>query len=117
MGTFTHSITVIGPTGQRRTLDALVDSGSTFSSVPADILGELGVEPRRAVQMRLADGSTHTQKLGRALVQLDGLEEITFVIFGEPESPPVIGAVTLETFLLGIDPAGRRLVPIEGWRV
>jgi len=67
--------------------------------------------------MRLANGATHTQKLGRAVVEIDGLEEITFVIFGEPESPPVIGAVTLETFLLGIDSAGQRLVPVAGWRV
>ena len=64
MGTFTHPITIIGPTGERRAVQALVDNGSTFTSIPADILNELGVEPRREVQMRLADGSRHTQKLG-----------------------------------------------------
>jgi predicted aspartyl protease len=116
MGTFTHPITLIGPEGERQTVEALVDSGSTFTSIPAGVLRQLGVTPRREVELRLADGSSHTQQLGRVLVQLDGIEELTFVIFGEPESTPTIGAVTLETFLLGIDPAGQRLVPVQGWR-
>jgi predicted aspartyl protease len=116
MGTFVHPITIIGPSGERRTVEALVDTGSTFTSIPSDMLAELGIEPRREVRLRLADGTAHTQQLGRALVQLDGLEEITFVVFGEPASPPTIGAVTLETLLLGVDPIGQRLVPVEGWR-
>jgi predicted aspartyl protease len=116
MGTFTHPITLIGPSGERRTVEALVDSGSTFTRLPSSVLQELGVEPRREVSLRLADGSSHVQQLGRVLVQLDGIEEITFVVFGEPESPSTIGAITLETLLLGIDPAGQTLVPVEGWR-
>lgn len=116
MGTFTHPITLIGPGGERRTIEALVDTGSTFTSVPQQVLNELGVEPRREVTLRLADGTSHLQPLGRVLVQLDGIEEITFVVFGEPESPPTIGAVTLETLLLGVDSAGKRLVPVQGWR-
>ena len=116
MGTFTHPITLIGPAGQRRTIDALVDTGSTFTSGPRDVLLDLDVEARREVRLRLADGTSHVQQLGRVLIQLNGVEEVTFVVFGEPESPATIGAVTLETLLLGIDPVGKRLVPIEGWR-
>ena len=116
MGTFTHPLTLIGPDGQRLTIEALVDTGSTFTSLPRSILADLGVEPRRDVRLRLADGTSHVQQLGRVLVQLDGVEELTFVVFGEPDSTPTIGAVTLETLLLGVDPAGQRLVPVEGWR-
>ena len=116
MGTFFYPITLIGPSGRRRTVEALVDTGATFTSVPADILEELGVEPRRQVNLRLADGSTHTQPLGRVVAELDETEEITFVIFGDPGSPSTIGAVTLETFLLGVDPAGKRLVPVAAWQ-
>jgi predicted aspartyl protease len=116
MGTFFHPLTLIGPDGQRRTVECLVDTGSTFTSVPADVLQDLGVEPRREVRLRLADGRSHTQRLGRVTVQLDGVEEVTFVVFGEPHSPPTIGAVTLETLLLGIDPISQKLVPVEGWQ-
>jgi len=38
------------------------------------------------------------------------------VVFGATGSPPTIGAVTLEGFLLGVDPVEKRLVPVEGWQ-
>jgi predicted aspartyl protease len=116
VGTFFYPITLIGPSGERQTLEGLVDSGSTFTSIPRGVLETLGVEPRREVRLRLADGSSHTQQLGRVMIQLDGVEELTFVTFGEEGSPPTIGAVTLETLLLGVDPVTQRLVPIEGWQ-
>ena len=116
MGTFTYPITLIGSNGERRTIDALVDSGSTFTSIPRGILLDLGVEARREVKLRLADGTSQAQQLGRVMIQLYGVEEITFVVFGEPESPATIGVVTLETLLLGIDPVDQKLIPIEGWR-
>lgn len=116
MGAFAHPLTLIAASGERRTVEALVDTGATFTSVPGNILRELGVEPRREVRLRLADGRSHAQQLGRVLIQLDGVEEVTFVVFGDPESPATIGAVTLETLLLGVDPVTKRLVPVEGWQ-
>jgi hypothetical protein len=50
-------------------------------------------------------------------VELDGLEGPTYVVFGESGSPPAIGAVTLEAFLLGVDPVAHRLVPVDGWQL
>ena len=67
--------------------------------------------------MRLADGRAHLQELGYVTVELDGEEGPTYVVFGEPGSPPSIGAITLEAFLLGVDPVAQRLVPVEGWQV
>jgi len=51
------------------------------------------------------------------MVNLDDLEGPTYVIFGTNGAPPTIGAVTLEGFLLGVDPAGQRLVPVDAWQV
>jgi len=50
------------------------------------------------------------------LVELDGLEGPTYVVFGTNGSPPAIGAVTLEGFLLGVDPVAQSLVPVDGWQ-
>jgi predicted aspartyl protease len=116
MGTFFHPLTLIGAAGERLEVDALVDTGATFSFVPRETLLGLGVEPRREVDLRLADGTTHRQQVGHMQVELDGLEGPTYVVFGENGSPPAIGAITLEGFLLGIDPVGRTLVPVEGWQ-
>lgn len=76
----------------------------------------LGVEPQREVRLRLANRIAHVQQLGRVFVELDGIEELTFVVFDEPDSPPTIGAVTLETSLLGVVPVSHRLAPVEGWQ-
>jgi hypothetical protein len=50
------------------------------------------------------------------MIGLSGTEEITYVVFGEPGSPPSIGAITLESLLLGVDPVEQRLVPVDGWQ-
>ena len=50
------------------------------------------------------------------MVELDGNEGPTYVVFGNQDSPAIIGAVTLEGFLLGVDPVEKRLVPVEGWQ-
>ena len=109
-------MTLVGEEGQIVTLDALVDTGSTFTSVPESILRGLGVRPRRRVRLRLADGRSHLQDLGHLNVQIDGLEGPTYIVFGAEGSPPAIGAVTLEHFLLGVDPVGQKLLPVEGWQ-
>ena len=84
--------------------------------MPGETLRDLGASPRRQVRLRLADGRSHVQELGNILVELDGLEGPTYVVFGASGSPPTIGAVTLEHFLLGVDPVAQRLVPVEGWQ-
>ena len=117
MGTFFYPITVIGAGGQRVTIDALVDAGATFTTLPRDTLLELGITPRREVRLRLADGRSHVQALGHAQVELAGLDGPTYIVFGTNGSPPTIGTVTLEHFLLGVDPVEQRLVPVDGWQV
>lgn len=116
VGTFFHPITLISESRDRIDLNALVDTGATFTSIPRETLSRLGVEPQRQVRLRLADGSSHLQELGYMLVELDGIEGPTYVVFGESDSPPAIGAITLEAFLLGVDPVAQTLVPVEGWQ-
>lgn len=115
MGTFYHPITLIGPTGASETLEALVDTGAAFTTIPTAVLDRLGVRPHRRVRLRLANGETVEWELGRLLAQLDGVEEEILCVFGSAEAPPLIGAHTLEAFLLGVDPLQQRLVPREAF--
>jgi hypothetical protein len=55
--------------------------------------------------------------VGEALIRLEGVQATTPIIFNRPGEPVLLGAVTLEEFLLGIDPVARRLVPVEGLRM
>ena len=117
MGTSTHPISLYSLTGSTaETLDALVDTGSSFTTVPAPVLERLGVRPFATAKLRLANGQVVERDIGEVPVELDGLQRRTVVcVFGDRDASPLIGAQTLETFLLGVDPDRQRLLPVEGW--
>ena len=47
--------------------------------------------------------------------EIDGEQESIICVFGDTKATPLIGAVTLESFLLAVDPVAQRLVPTEGY--
>jgi predicted aspartyl protease len=96
-------------------LDAIVDTGAAFTTVPASLLEELGVRAHRTVRLRLANGERVEWRMGWARAALDGLEEPILCVFGAADTPALIGAHTLEAFLLTVDPIEERLVPREAW--
>ena len=106
-----------GPDGASVTLDALVDTGATYTLAPASVLRRLGVEPIGRQTFHVADGSRVEREIGWLLVRIGGEERPTVVVFGDEGADALIGAVTLEEFGLGVDPVGRRLVPVDGYLV
>ena len=118
MGTFFHSITLLAASGaSSETVEGLVDTGSTFTTMPAPVLERLGVMPHRTVRLRLANGQVDERRLGRVMAELDGMQEEILCVFGGPDDLPTIGAHTLEAFLLGADPVEKRLVHVEAFWV
>lgn len=116
MGTFLVSLEVGDPQGERfETVEALVDTGATYTTLPASMLRRLGVSPHTRGLFRLADGSRIERDIGRTWVRLEEAEEIVPVIFGDEDAQPLVGAVTLEIFLLGVDPVEGRLMPVPGF--
>ena len=115
MGNSTHAITLSAASGDHvETIDALVDTGATFTTIPSALLERLGVVAHRTVSLKLANGRVERRQIGEVRAELDGAAHTTSCVFGEPNAPPVIGAHTLEAFLLAVDPEGQRLVPVEG---
>ena len=118
MGTFQIEIGIGDPQGERyEYIDALVDSGSTYNILPARMLRDLGVEVQETGTFKLADGRRMRRDLGQTWVRLDNREYIVPVIFGANNVLPLLGAVTLEIFRLGIDPVEMRLIPLDGLMV
>ena len=108
MSTFTVSVDVGDPTAQRfEPLDALVDTGSSHTSLPGRILRNLGVSPHELGRFRLATGDIVEREIGRTWMRLDGRLEMVIVVFGNDNAPPLLGAITLEQFGLGVDPVSR----------
>ena len=118
MGTFHQAIGLAPePGGPSEALTALVDTGATYTLVPAPILRRLGVEPIGRQTFLIADGSRVEREVGWLLVRIDGEERPTVVVFGDDGAEPLLGAVTMEEFGLGVDPVRRRLVPVDGYLV
>ena len=118
MGTFAYTITLVSASGDTlETVEALVDTGATFTSVPTPVLERLGVEPERTVRLRLANGQIEERPLGTVRAELNGTQSTIPCVFGQPGEPSVIGAVTREIFLLSVDPVEQKLVPAIGFRL
>lgn len=115
MGTFSVRLEVGDPQGLRyEAVEALVDTGASYSVIPASLLRRLGVVPYESAPFLLADGREVEREIGRTWVRLDGRTQITLVVFDEEGVEPLLGAYTLEGLRLAPDPVGRRLIPIPG---
>ena len=117
MGAFSHPIEVMAADGGRSvTVDALVDTGSTYTGLPASLLHELGIIPTDRIRTELADGRIVADEVGEARVRVAGIEVTTIVVFAGEGAPALLGAYTLAGALLAVDPVGRRLRPTHALR-
>ena len=117
MGTFSYPLEVIAADGSRSaTVSALVDTGSTYTCLPASLLRELGIVPCRRIRSELADGSIVEESVGEVRVRVEGIEQSTIVIFAGEGAPALLGAYTLEGALLVVDPVRQRLRPTHALR-
>jgi aspartyl protease family protein len=115
MGRFAVTLEIGSQTGDEfRAVEALVDTGATYTVLPGSVLRELGIQAHRTSVFELADGTRREWQMGRAWVRLDGKQEMTLVVFGEEDVEPLLGAVTREEFLLAPDPVRKVLVPVPG---
>ena len=116
MGTFHITMEVGDAQGLRyEPAQALADSGATYNILPAPMLRRLGVRPTESGSFILADGRRIQRDMGQTWVRLEGREYIAPVVFGGADTQPILGAVTLEIFGLGIDPVKERLVSVDGY--
>ena len=98
---------------QTREVEAMVDTGSTYTFVPASMLRDLGVVPTRRSRFRLANGGIVEYERGEARVRLNGFAVTTEIIFGDEDAAPLLGVVVLEQLELAVDPVGGKLIPLE----
>ena len=114
MGTFTVPLTVGNPdSAAQETVEALVDTGATFSVMPASLLRRLDIEPTRTRRLRFANGEVEERQTGMAFFEVDGIDCEAMVVFG-PEDLHLLGATTLEALLIIVDPINKRLIPEVG---
>ena len=112
MGTFKWPLRISSIDGQQgQDIEATVDTGASFTTLPSRLLRELGIEATGKRGFLLADGRRIEMEYGEARATIDGDTVTTIVVFGEDEAPPLLGAYTLEGLALAVDPEAQRLVP------
>ena len=97
--------------GSIETVTALVDTGATFSMMPASLLERLDIVPDDTVLVRIATSEVLEFPVGEASFSAEGRRRRTSpVIFGQ-ENHYIMGAMALESLILTVDPVNERLVP------
>jgi clan AA aspartic protease len=115
MGTFSARFLVRHPVhgNQQLELEGLVDTGALFSQIPADVLSRIGITPSGTRAVHHADGTRDVVPVAKADIAIDGVETATVALCGRTGALVLLGATTLETLGLGVDPIHKKLIPIE----
>ena len=113
MGVVNIRATVAGPSGKKRSLEFLVDSGASYSVLPTKVWQALGLKPKREHKFVLADGTVISRQISEALFRYGKVEGHSPVVLGEPGDEALLGVVTLENLGLILNPFDRTLQPMK----
>ena len=118
VGTFFQTIEIAAATrGDFLSVEAMVDTGATYTSVPQPLLESLGITATESQSFLSANGQAVEYDIAQVRVRMDGRERYTICIFEEEGSPALLGAFTLEAFSLSVDPVNQRLAPVSSYLV
>jgi aspartyl protease family protein len=99
--------------GAAEEVEFLVDSGATFSVLPARVWRPLGLRPTRSMKFSLADGTTVRRRLSDCRFCYQGIDVPSPVILGERRDTALLGTLTLEAMDLVLNPFDRTLRPMR----
>jgi len=91
-------------------VDALVDTGSELTWLPAELLTAIGITPRRQRQFMTADKKVLQRPIGYAILRAEGYETNDEVVFAEAGDMTLLGVRTIEGFGVIVDNIGHRFV-------
>ena len=91
----------------------LVDTGAVYTVLPEPVWKTLKLRPTSSAEFGLADGTAIARPVSEARFDLAGRGATSPVILGERDDAPLLGAVTLETLGLMVNPLTREVVPMH----
>jgi predicted aspartyl protease len=91
-------------------IEALVDTGSELTWLPADSLIQIGITPRRKRTFLTATKQRVSRDVGYAILAAEGYETTDEVVFAEPSDMILLGVRTIEGFGVAVDNIGHRFV-------
>lgn len=117
MGLFQVEIGVLPADGGSAQVQSvlLVDAGASYLALPRSLLLSLGYRAVDRQRVIFGTGQTATWEVTEVRIRLQGRERTVLAFLAPEESPKLLGAQTLETFGLGVDPLARRLIPVDAY--
>ena len=111
----THIRGTVARLGARRAIAVrfLVDTGAVFTVLPHAIWRRLRLSSERSAEFTLADGTTITRGVSECRFTVAGQSATSPVVLGGPGDAALLGAVTLETLGLMVNPLSRELLPMR----
>jgi len=96
-----------------RTVEFLVDSGALYSFVNKNILRDVGIKPEAVKEFVMANGEFVKRKIGIARYHYKRTTGGAPVVFAEPGDTNLLGATTLESLGLMLNPFKREIIPLS----
>lgn len=106
-------VTPVGQERPERTVSFLVDSGAVYSVLPERVWKALRLKPKDRMTFSLADATTLERAVSEARFVYRGSDRVSPVILGQGLDDALLGAVTLETLGLVLNPLSRQLQPMR----
>lgn len=107
MGETRAPFKIYGINGKVAELEALVDTGATFTKIPETAARELKLEAQYETEVELADGRRVKRGLALAEVELEGVRRPVLIAIGGER--PLIGYTTLEVLGFKVNPITGKL--------
>lgn len=108
MGDTYAKIKLYGKAGSKE-LEALVDTGATFTKIQTSTAEEIGIETKYETAVELADKRMVQRKLGLVEIEIDGVKRPVLITISPDNEEPLIGYTTLENLELKVNPVTRKL--------
>jgi len=116
VGVFKTKLKVWNPAYAERIeeFDVWIDTGASYSWLSRERLEALGIKGTRRVAFRTIEGRQVEREVAPVFVRIDGNIGGDTVVLAEPGDAEVVGAFTLESLGLAVDPVKKQLVPAIG---
>jgi len=101
------------PARQVVELEFLIDTGAIYSVVPSPIARKLALAKLDREEFTLADGTRRAYDIGEAYFELGDRRGTSKVVFGPANVTPLLGALTLESLGLMVNPVTREVSPMR----
>lgn len=107
------TVSPVSRTRPSRAVEFLVDSGAVYSVLPAAVWKALALKRKDMMSFSLADGTSIERGISEARFSYRERDRVSPVVLGETGDSALLGAVTLETMGLVLNPLSREVLPMQ----